>query len=1010
MAAHFTRGYHDASASFSTYINEADARSGAEITYGSSDRYDLNSVEHCFTGGTSNKRRKLGTIQASELGLADDDMPKLSQFMNREGAHPLDVHYMRMRDEAAQTMFLQKRVNNLATQRDRVMKVSASALDDVDETMLSGVGLDRANGMISLRANATPRALDMARYTLATQVEPKMNSLTTFASKKASTALKQLRANYLQYEAETSRIMATYASPEMRSGFFGFGTTHNYPSGSGSSQSGASNQPGGALLAGPTVTNNFLHALTGETNNNLKYNAYSQNQPFGGSLLNGYQNNNPRDGKTFYRVTYQEVLDMWINVLQATTLIDSVAQHTGFIRAVGSIVVVPQPFTIMKMSTIFDKGFAAASAEEVTFPEMTSRQKSERRGFSQIGMAIRGTLEALLTVLGRESLALKSVQLAAAMAQTLEAATLIAIIEAARIEERRQERPTQPEAAEAVISRLVDGVKSTWSALSRDPMAYLNMIDRARQTVTQKNIRTQGRTEMLIFNQQSRNIVGKMKENITFESTGQVGLPRYKNDEEVRRGQGIGKIVGVEAPTFEFDRYSRIDYMMEVHQLGEVVKIAWDYCSRWAQQEHDYKYSKMLYKFKHHGGNWTYVSMEQLLLKHGELFNGAGFTDIGKQVLHASDTRDTTVQDFCAAVAREERDGRDAAAFVQKMFCKVQSDAVWPAFCAKFGVANPAVAAGASVEAIRTARLAAFQNAVLWSRADVVHGPNDALFNPTRLQWLVKHDVPVFVNFYIFMPHISYNMGQHIYYAKNNSTPSMIHLVTAPLVAQQSTADFRNYVIVARMDHAPVPLESEAFVRVPSTHPGQYMGGDESEKYWRLHDHKPYYTQITSSMTPASMQQQRQNLQTMFVCADVAGHKLCQQPMMDITGKYSARLNISERSNSESQYKTASWYSGDNGWGWKNLHNADEFDMTTATMGEGAMNTLCFVKDSFEFTPSGSWHHTNGEGHRAGIIMDSRFSSICRGATIDTASVNMEISKAIGMQTIPVMAAPNARY
>lgn len=953
--------------------------------------------------GMGSRKRQKRIVQASDLGLDDDQLSTLNGWLESDQADPLFMHKTLMKRAYETDKIMHSQADRMRQSNDRIVLASASVLKELDDADLDAVQVDEENETVSLLSRAPGRSQDVARSALANTLEPKINSMKIFAKKDYSRALKDLSSEYLSYKDNLQRVLTTYAGPELRQGYSGsYGNTSSYGA--------APNQYQQSLLgdanAGTrTAQNSMLNAMTGETNT-LGLNGMFQNLPVTGQLFSGWSNTNPGDGFTQYRVTYQQVLEMWINVMQQTTLIDSVSAHMTFIRAIGSVIVVPQPFQIMKMSMKFDKGFADASAEETTFTEMTMRTKSEKRGFTQMGKAIRGTLEALMTPLGRESLALKSIQLAAAMAQTIEANALLALLVAAMVEETREEKPRTLEPVSVVVNRLCQASKM-FGILHRDPQAYLTMIDQAELAIQRKGVNPAGRQKLLIVNQHSRGIVGKMRENISFEFTGEVGLPTYKTDEQVRRQQGV-RVTAIEAPIFDYDRYNKLDYMTRAVQLGEFVPFHWDICGRQGLKDSEYSYRKNARMFKHHAGGTTRISMDQLMTRWGELYTTTGLTELGQKVFHvktlsAAQIQALTFQEYILKAAQKHfgisgltADDNDYRLMRAKVAAAIASSAEKAVgFTEKFATA----AISADNLANPTKRVKAVSD--LLSAAALFGG--DA---PGRIAWLVENDVPLFANFYIFAPHITYKVGDHLYYAK--AANSFVHLITNPLVARQQSADFRNYVIVARMDHGPVVFEGECLQRIPHTNIMQYIGGDEPNSFWlhNNHNHLNVYEKITSSTDSATRQYMSQ-LRSMFIIADVAGNPIWDLPIMDASGKFSSKLNMNVNQLPRLyHYETHDYYT--NKWHWSSASDK-KLDMRTGTTEAPGINTLMFLRDHFELDAvSGNWIHHNGQGHRGRIINDPNFANIINGHTIDAADVNAEISK-ITNQKVFLAAASTGR-
>lgn len=989
------------SGSIADHNRSANALS-ASVTF-ASHSYDTND-----DGLVGTKRRKVVT-QASDLGLTDADADVLAEWCNRS-ADPFAVHRAKLLEDQN----LVRRIYNLqhrlqSTQGDdRVVLASDTAVDDVADTLLNAVHIDRDQGMVRLLGGATPRDQDEARITLASRLEPRVNLVNSLSTPDAIRAVRNLLGQYQRYHKGIQQTELTYAgltttSPGIMGvipGSTGFGPTPN------PYRSAAVDDGGTTSLMPMAMMNAFLGPNSGGKGpNGLMENALQHNLPYLGQPMTGLGTGNPQDGLTTYRVTYQDVIDSWVSIMKTSTLLDTTAAHMPFVRTVGSIVIVPKPFKIMSMSMEFDRGFADPVAEETTLTEMTSRQKSEQQGFSHMGKCIRFTTESVLTVKGRQSLVDKSVQLAAAIAQTIEYTCLMALLVRAMMEEERQEKATQPMPRSAAISQACRKAK-TWALQHRDPHAWLTQVENNDVVVQRKGINPNGRQRLLITHAGSKGIVGRFPENISYEYTGQPGMSLPKTDEAIRSAQGV-KIRAVEAPIFEHDRYTKIDLMVQARQLGEFALLEWDVFSKYGVSTLDFRWTDIRLKFKHHSGE-TIMSFPDVIGFAG-LWDAEGrWTDTGKDVFHLNDHGpNTTIQqylDACRHAARHLPGVQpvvDAGILYGRMVDQI---------CSSANTMNELITMHAELKAgdddLKGALTEAERHTARVAKVRTGFGRIRIGDNNRLILFFLRRNVVFPLNLIAAEPHVAYRTAQHLYFAM--APGSYTHMLTNPLVARQFDAEHRNGYIGARLSQAPVMFEGEALVRTANVAVVGYIGGDEpglhniwdpTERkdgaYDAAHSDVAAYKALIQNTHTDGQEHQFREVKTFFILADICGRPAPTDPMLDLTGKFSPSMKISARDGdrAEPQYGTARRYSAL--WGWE--HGTAAYDPRTGTSECMGANTLCFLRDHFEYNPvTMMWRNVEGAGHRGRIINDPDFHAITEGHAINYSAVDAKISREQG--------------
>jgi hypothetical protein len=831
---------------------------------------------------------------------------------------------------------------------DRIVCASSDVLR---KHVPGGFGIDRSridDGVVTVKAGAASndRTQDEVMRKLAPLYE-EMNVANTMTNPEVIEALKQAaEAVHHIHDAESRLIRAVDTDVTRPRGPLHRGDPF------GSESTGGFDPVGSVWGRGNAPSANMLNMLL-KHNPSLESNKIT-NSADGLSHLpgvqpHGYYHSFEGEEVSKYRMTWDQILQFETRMFNQGILMDTADRFMDVVHKLGTLRVVDVPFTAYMLSQEWDPGMMDPDAEEITYREMIWRGRGETRSFTRMGKAIRLTIESIQHPEGRKNLHLRIAQIGLAIGQQECYIAIHAIKEAGMNEEMRvtqRDISVNRRTKQQCINELVNDGKR-WARMNKPAGGSLADIGNdCRRKYTQRNFRADGRQMLFLYG------------------------------EGTALASGLKKSGGVEpylVPTLKADRDTPIDLFQSIKQHGEYVPIPWNpkhevYRRRSTDVYKNYNYDHQVVTIRHNSGRDTTISLRDCMEMYKD-YDGPESVPFWRQ-LFAMGERDTevTIEQLIDRVPdeREKKDREDAKAAVATR----DGDArTYPPFIIKI---------------------------------------NDDGVDLRNFNTCIERNLPLFLNGRHVAPHIMYEMGEAVMFAKGSD--SYTHMITAPLMQAQATAEYRNITMTLRKDTMGYVKDSKAIITLHALNVVRYMHGDDApsrgrNRYWLPHTNRPneptanlYREYISRHLTEEAV---TFDIPSAFLMLDSVDDGCCMEDAMDLTGQFSDKRGAVERP-ADLHYKMCDRYCEIFGWSQDNA--VETIPGQPAATGAGGQ-TLCYRRCAIygmqdpQGNVASERNYIQGTGPRAQYIYDPDFRNLGQTTSkLSDAAAQVEIARCIGAQ------------
>jgi hypothetical protein len=699
------------------------------------------------------------------------------------------------------------------------------------------------------------------------------------------------------------------------------------------------------------LTENMLNTLrqSGKLGDGI-IDPQSQISSIPGHMSKGFFNEIAGEETDTYRLTWDKLLEMNVQWINGGVLMDTAEKYMAFVHSLGTLRVVPIPFTLYMVSQEWDPMMMDLDVEEVSYREGIYRGRSEKRSFTRFGKALRCTVESLQAPEGRRVVVMKAMQIGAGIGQSECWVALAACIEAANTEESRIRQGRLSPAKrdyETGLNNLINDAKR-WALLQRPNSNGLAQI----MTECENEFTDRG-----MYDAGSRPKIFYYSKGTSLAMSG------------AKKPKGVNMF---KIPVFKPDKVTEVDMLQAPKQHGETFGIPWDpqhvvYETLSDRSYANYNYNNLFGEIVHHNGTISRVSLAQCM-RHWQNCTDPNFW---RQLFAMRDGQtEVTIQNLIDAAGDNEEEKRHRTEAAAARFEALTGEAV--------------------------------DREGIWLRHKVFKTTDLGTFKEC-----IDKNFPLFLNGRHAAPYMIYVMGEGLVYAKG--ADSYEHRITPPLMQVSTTALHRNVEMSIRKDTMALAKESRAFIAQRALSVIDYVHGDGANSFWAAQDgdaSKPGPTAVQSYTAKNVLQgSPTNNLPSAFLLLDSVDEPECNmEPALDLTGTFDSTLGFAEKEEGKQHYRMADYYS--TLYGWNRDSSAEIAPAQAGVCSVHGGNTLCYRRDvhysvlDSQGNVSTQRKHVPGTGPRAAIIFDPQFRELPTGYRINFDNAMYQIEKLSGKPTM----------